>query len=595
MDVFDLLTMIGGLCLFLFGMNVMSQALKRRAGGKLNRLLSRMTATRAAGIFSGILVTAIIQSSSATSVLVVSFVNSGLMDLKQACSVIIGANVGATATSWLLSLSGLGSGSLILQLLKPSSFTPVLALIGIGLYMFTKKSKQKDTGLVLLGFATLMYGMEIMASGVEDLSGDTTFHHFFTLFEHPLLGCLVGIVLTMIIQSSAASVGIVQALATAGQITGAAAIPLVMGANIGTCITAILSSVGANNNARRAAAIHLLFNVIGTAVFLAIYWIWMTVSPAAWLSQNVNAVQVALINTVFKVLCMLLFLPFPGLLEKLACKLLPDKAASPDAEEPIQLDERLLATPALALERCDALTADMAKTAIGSMKDAIESIHNWSESLSEKIIRAEERTDREEDALGSYLVKVSAARISERDSREAAMLLKMIGDLERIGDHAVNTLKCGEEMQEKKISFSEEAEAEICTILSAVNEILDLTLHAFLKRDIETAKLVEPLEEVIDELKENLRTNHILRMQRGDCSIEAGFVWSDLVTNLERVSGHCSNVGGCLIDTANHNLDLHRTLRDIRQNSTDYTEKYRFYSKKYALRPLEQETAADNA
>ena len=584
MDVFDLLTMIGGLCLFLFGMNVMSQALKRRAGGKLNQLLSRMTVNRAAAILSGFIITAIIQSGSATSVLVVSFVNSGLMALKQACSVIIGANVGATATSWLLSLSGLGSGSVLLQLLKPSSFTPVLALIGIILFMFMKKSRQKDTGLILLGFATLMYGMEIMASGVEDLSGDASFHHFFTLFEHPLLGCFAGIALTMVIQSSAASIGIVQALATAGQITGAAAIPLVMGANIGTCITAILSSIGANCNARRAAAIHLLFNLIGTVIFLTAYWIWMTVSPAAWLFSSVDAVRVALINSVFNVFCMVLFLPFPGLLETLACRLLPDKTAAAEEEEPVQLDERLLATPALALERCDALTADMARTAIGSMKDAIVSIHSWSEELSQKIIRAEERTDREEDTLGSYLIKVSAARISERDSREAAMLLKMIGDLERIGDHAVNTLKCGEEMREKNISFSPEADAEMKIILAAVNEILDLTLNAFLKRDIETAMLIEPLENVVDELKETLRFNHILRMQKGGCSIEAGFVWSDLLTNLERVSGHCSNVGGCLIETVGDSLDLHKTLRDIRQNSINYTEKYRFYSKKYALR-----------
>lgn len=580
MDFFDGLTMIGGLCLFLFGMSTMSGALKQKAGKQLDNLLHKMTANRMTGIFIGLVATAVLQSSSATSVLTISFVNSGIMSLTQAVGVMMGANVGATATNWLLSLSGLGGGSFVLTMLKPASFTPILALIGIIFHMFSKNQKRKGTGLILLGFATLMYGMEIMGSSVENLREDENFHQIFTLFQNPLLGLLAGTGLTMVIQSSSASIGILQALSTTGQISFSAALPLIMGANIGTCITAVLSSIGASRDGKRTAAVHVSFNVIGTAVFMSLYLIIQAIFKPALFSGMVNSVSIALINTVFKLLCLLLFLPFPDFLENLSGWLIKKKE---EEYKGIQLDERLLSTPALAVQRCDQLTHEMAELAIGGAKDALVTLSGCSDEMAESIRQREDQTDSYEDALGSYLINVSAARISEKDSRRATSMLKLISDLERISDYSVSILASGEEVREKGLKFSDQANDELHTILMATNEILTITQTAYDRQDAATASRVEPLARVIDNLKDRLRTSHILRMQNGTCSIEAGFVWNDLLTSLERVAGHCSNVAGCIIDAEQHNLNLHETLRNIRRDSPSFREQFNAYTKKYRV------------
>ena len=586
MDFFDALTMIGGLCLFLFGMNIMSGTLKRKAGKRLDRLMNRMTGRQLTGIFVGIVATAVMQSSSATSVLTISFVNSGMMKLAQAISIMMGANIGATATNWLLSLSGLGSGSFILKMLKPSSFTPILALIGIVFYMFSKKAKKRDTGLILLGFATLMYGMEIMSGAVEDLRGDESFRQIFTLFSNPLLGLLAGVLLTMLIQSSGASIGILQALSATGQITFSAALPIIMGANIGTCITAVLSSIGATRDGKRAAAAHVAFNVIGTAVFMVVYLLIDVIWHPPLFTSTVNPISIAAINTVFKVLCLLLFLPFPGFLEALSDRLIPLKAEKTEKSATvIQLDDRLLNTPSLAVRRCDQMTHEMADKALGGAKDALMSLSGCSEEMAASIRSREDETDRYEDALGSYLIKVSAARISEKDGRRATAMLKMISDLERISDYSVSILMSGEEMREKKLTLSDSAHHELHTILMATNEILAITQSAYDRDDVSTASRVEPLARVIENLKDQLRTNHILRMQKGTCSIEAGFVWNDLLTALERVAGHCSNVAGTIIDSAQYNLNLHETLKTIRRDSPAYREEFNEFTRKYLVEP----------
>ncbi len=583
MDFFDLLTLIGGLCLFLFGMNVMSQTLKLKAGRSLDELLSRMTSNRFKAIGIGFAATALMQSSSATSVLVVSFVNSALMNLSQAVNVMIGANVGATVTPWLLSLSGLSGASVFLQLLKPSSFTPVLALIGVIFYLFSKKSGRKDVGLILLGFSTLMYGMEIMGDAVTGLRDDPAFHQVFLMFEQPLLGVLAGLVMTLVVQSSSASIGILQALSAAGQISVGAAVPLIMGANIGTCITAVLSSVGGTRSGKRVAIAHVAFNVIGTAVCLAFFWIWKAAAAPAVLGEAVSPFSIALINMVFKVLCLILFLPFPDLLEKLAYRIIPHGKVP---EKAVELDERLLATPPLALERCAQLTSEMADTAFQATQDAIFALWNGpgDGSLPQSVREAEERTDHFEDVLGSYLIKLSAATLTEKEGRQATEMLKLLGDFERIADHALNILESGEEIRQKNLSFTGDARQELSVMLDATREILRITADSWKKSDLDLAMHVEPLEQVIDELKEALRTRHILRMQKGACSVEAGFVWSDLLTNLERVSDHCSNVAGCVMDNLADNLSLHENLRAFRSGeNTVYRDRYREYKEKYAV------------
>ena len=578
MDIFDVLSLVGGLSLFLFGMNVMGQALERRAGGKLRSLLGRLTTHKAAGLLTGLGITAVIQSSSATTVMVVGFVNSGLMTLKQAINVIMGANVGTTVTAWILSLAGIDSGNLFINLLKPSSFTPVLALVGIIFYMFCKNDKKKDTGMILLGFATLMFGMETMSGAVSGLRDVPAFQSLFVMFQNPLLGVLAGAVLTAIIQSSSASVGILQALAVTGQVSYGAAIPIIMGQNIGTCVTAMISSVGANKNAKRAAMVHLSFNIIGTAVWLTVFCIIKAILAPAILTESASLLGIAVTHSIFNVLCTILMLPLAGFLEKLVNWLVPD-AQKPEIQT--ELDDRLLTTPPIALKRCREVAADMAETAVSALKDSLASLRRYSPDLAASIREKEERTDHYEDLLGTYLVKLSAKQISEADSAEAAKLLKMIGDFERISDHAVNLLESAEELENKGLTFTAPAVSELETISSAVNEILDLSLTALLADDLKVASMVEPLEQVIDALKEQMRTRHILRLQQGLCSIDAGFVWADLLTNLERTSDHCSNIAGCVIDMAQRNMNIHETLRSTKNDSEDFRQKYKAFAGKY--------------
>lgn len=580
MTIFNALNLIGGLCLFLFGMSLMGQALERRAGSGLSSLLEKMTKSRLKGLLAGLGVTAVIQSSSATTVMVVGFVNSGLMTLRQSIGVIMGANIGTTVTAWILSLSGIEGTSFLVNLFKPTSFTPALALIGIIFYMFCKGDKKKDTGAILLGFATLMYGMEAMSSAVSVLREVPEFSRLFLLFTNPILGVLAGAVLTGIIQSSSASVGILQALASTGQVTYGAAIPIIMGQNIGTCVTALLSSIGTNKNARRAALVHLSFNVIGATVGIILYYVICAVSAPVLLGQAATEWGIAVAHSIFNVLCTAVLLPMGGLLEKLVLRLVPeDKEPQREAE----LDERLLATPTLALERCHTLITDMASYSLEALRESLLCVGENPEKYSCHIREDEAKTDHYEDIIGSYLVKLSARKIGENDSALAAEYLRLIGDFERIADHSVNVLEAAEEMRRKGITFSSAAQEEYAVIADAVREVTALAYDAYVSGDLSAAEKVEPLEQVIDDLKEKLRTRHIRRMQQGTCGIEAGFIWSDLLNDLERVSDHCSNIACCMIEGIDRSLRRHEVLQSIRGSGEEFDQTYRFFRGKYML------------
>lgn len=580
MTIFDGLTLIGGLCLFLFGMNLMGEALERSAGGKLQALLGKLTTKKMAGFLTGLGVTAVIQSSSATTVMVVGFVNSGLMTLSQAINVIMGANVGTTVTAWLLSLAGIEGENIFIQLLKPSSFTPVLAVVGIVLYMFCKTNKKKDVGVILLGFAVLMFGMETMTGAVAGLKEVESFKNLFLLFKNPILGVLAGAILTAIIQSSSASVGILQALSSTGAVTWGSALPIIMGQNIGTCITAIISSFGTNRNAKRTALVHLSFNIIGTVVWLSVFWATDLIFSPALFDKTIDYAGIAIAHSAFNILCTVLLLPMSSLLEKLAYKLVPETKAPDKIEE---LDERLLQTPAVALERCHSLCSEMAEDSLTAMKESIACLYHYDKKSVEKVYELEEKTDHYEDIIGTYLVKLSAKRINEKDSSEAAFLLKIIGDLERISDHAKNLIGSAEELYTKKLSFSEQGQKELKVMTDAITEILDLSYKSFANDDVRAAVDVEPLEQIIDELKEVMRTSHIARLQQGECSIETGFIWTDVLTDFERTSDHCSNIAGGVIDSRDNNLNLHESLRLMKKESPYFKERYEEYSKKYSL------------
>ena len=581
MDIFDCLTMVGGLCLFLFGMNIMGEALERRAGASLRALLGKLTTNRMLGFLTGLAVTAVIQSSSATTVMVVGFVNSGLLTLGQAINVIMGANVGTTVTAWILSLGGIESSNVLVQLLKPSSFTPILALWGIVYYMFLKDSRKKDTGMIFLGFATLMFGMETMSDAVSGLKDVPAFQQLFLLFTNPILGVLAGAVLTAIIQSSSASVGILQALSTTGSVSYAAAIPIIMGQNIGTCITAMLSSVGTTKNAKRAAVVHLMFNILGTMICLILFTAVQTLLAPAILGEQATYLGIAICHTMFNVICTAILLPSGDLLEKLVCRLVPDNEKP---EVVAELDERLLTTPSIALERCQSLTFEMADVAAQAIHDGVALVREFNPALAKQIREEENRTDHYEDILGTYLVKLSALKISDADSSEATMLLKSLNDFERIGDHALNLVESAEELQKKHLDFSDTAKHELAVLTRAVDEIVALSFSAFRENNLEKAYQVEPLEQVIDDLKEKLRVHHILRMQQGSCSIESGFVWSDLLTALERVGDHCSNIAGCVVDMAHHDMNTHESLRSARIENENFGEQYKAFAAKYSLK-----------
>ena len=579
MTIFNFLTLLGSLSLFLFGMSVMGTALEKRAGGSLKAILARLTNGKFSGLLTGLAVTAVIQSSSATTVMVVGFVNSGLLSLKQSIPVIMGANIGTTVTAWLLSLSGISGDSLLVQLLKPSSFTPVLAVIGIIFYL-TGKGKRKDTGLILLGFATLMFGMESLSGSVSGLKNDPNFAQLFLVFTNPVLGVMAGAILTGIVQSSSASVGILQALYSTGAVSFGAAIPIIMGQNIGTCVTAMLSSVGTSKNARRAAVVHLSFNVIGTIVCLSAFEAANAIFRFSFVNTPIDTFYIAVIHSIFNVLCTLMLLPCCGLLEKLSYKLIPDGAASGVATE---LDERLFATPAIALVKSEELTKRMAADAELALHESLQAILGYTPALAASVRQREDETDRYEDTLGTFLVHLATQPMNDQDSVESSKLLRLIGDFERIADHAVNIIESAEELKEKNVVFTEAAKQELQTMLNAVGEIVDLTSRAFLQDDLTLARKVEPLEQVIDELKDTLRTNHIARLQRGECSLAAGFVLSDLLTNLERVSDHCSNIAGCLLDMKNERIDLHKYLGDIKAGSNEFLLQYNAFNEKYKL------------
>lgn len=581
MNIFDFLSLIGGLALFLFGMQVMGNALEKKAGGQLNTVLGKITDNPIKGFGLGLGITSIVQSSSATTVMLVGLVNSEIITLKQSIYVIMGANVGTTVTAWLLSLTGISGDSVIVQLLKPSSFTPVLALIGIIFYMFVKNTDKKDTGMILLGFAVLMYGMESMSGAVSGLKEVEGFTNLLTVFSNPILGVLAGALLTAIIQSSSASVGILQALSTTGAITYASAIPIIMGQNIGTCVTALISSIGANKNAKRVAFVHLYFNIIGTVALLLLFYAVNSFVHFAFVDLQANQFGIAITHSMFNLLCTALLLPFGAGLGKLATLTIKD---APTKEEATLLDERLLITPSVALERAEAVTADMADAAVSSIKTAMPLLNIYDAPTAKKVRKYEKDADVYEDAIGSYLVKLSNEDISETENHKITKLLKLIGDFERISDHAVNIVESAEEINSKHIEFSDEAKHEVSILKEAVFEITDLAYGAFIDNDLDKASLVEPLEQTIDILVEQIKLHHILRLQKSECTIDHGFVLSDILTNLERTADHCSNIAACITEISeNASFDMHKYLGDIRNDTDEFKSNFKMYKNKYSL------------
>ncbi|NLO93328.1 MAG: Na/Pi cotransporter family protein [Clostridiaceae bacterium] len=584
MDIFGILELIGGLALFLFGMSLMGTGLEKSAGNKLKGFLERLTSKKLNGFLMGLAVTAIIQSSSATTVMVIGFVNSGIMTLKQALHVIMGANVGTTVTAWLLSLAGIQGNNIFIQLLKPTSFTPILALIGIVFYMFLKNKKKNDIGLILLGFATLIYGMEAMSAAVKPLSQMEGFANLFLLFSNPILGVLVGAIVTGIIQSSSGSVGILQALSTTGQISIGATIPIIMGQNIGTCVTALISSVGTNKNARRAAIVHLYFNLVGTVFYLSLFAILNRVFSFAFVNQAANPFTIAIIHTIFNLACTALLLPFSELLEKLAYRTIPDDN---EKEKVLLLDARLFSTPSIALNRSREIAKEMADTSVKALKMSFGLIDDYNEKVAEKVSALEDQTDIYEDSLGTYLVKLSSQNLSSRDSTEAAKILFLIGEFERIADYASNITKSAQEIYEKKLVFSDQAKNELAVMLSAVEEIVKLAVNSFKENNLTLAAKVDPLEEVIDELKSAIKKQHVGRLQSNECTIELGFVFSDLLTVLERISDHSSNIAGCVIEMSHDSMNMHDYLHTVKyERNTEFKELFSEYSKKYTLPKL---------
>lgn len=578
MSIFNVLSLIGGLSLFLFGMNFMGDALEKRAGGSLQTVLSRITSSKWKGLILGIAVTAVIQSSSATTVMVVGFVNSGIMVLSQAINVIMGANIGTTVTSWLLSLTGIESDNIFVSLLKPSSFTPVLALIGIILYMFLKNSRKKDIGQILLGFSVLMFGMEAMSDAVKPLKDIPEFQNILLMFSNPILGVAAGAVLTAIIQSSSASVGILQALCSTGQITFGTAIPIIMGQNIGTCVTALISSIGANKGAKRSAVVHLCFNIGGTIIWLSIFEFINMFVHFNFMGDKIGVMGIAIVHTLFNVLCTLTFLPLTKQLEKLACIIVKNDKKNQKFEI---LDTRLYATPAVALENCEKIVINMAYEAVDSIRMACNLFSKYDNSIADSILKSEADIDKYEDKIGNYLLGLTNYSLSEKDNIETTKYLHIIGDLERISDHAVNLMNSAKEINSKKLIFSDSAKSEIEKMCSAVNEIMDYTLKTITNDDLTAASEVGPLEEVIDALKKKLQKNHIKRLQNNGCTIEMGFVLSDITTVLERISDHCNNIALCIIDLQRESLGLHRQSKYLKKSNPVFQQKYEEYYNKY--------------
>jgi len=568
MDIFSVFTLCGGLAFFLYGMTVMSKSLEKMAGGKLERLLKQMTSNPFKSMMLGAGITVAIQSSSAMTVMLVGLVNSGVMELGQTIGVIMGSNIGTTLTAWILALAGIESENILISMLKPKNFAPLVALIGVLLIMASKKQRRRDIGRSMMGFAILMYGMELMSQAVSPLADMPEFTELMTAFNNPLLGVLVGAGFTGIIQSSAASVGILQALALTGSVTYGMAIPIIMGQNIGTCVTALLSSIGVNRNAKRVAVIHISFNIFGTIMFLILFFGGDLLFHFPFLDYTTGAGGVAVCHTIFNVCTTIMLLPFAKQLEKLARKVVKNET---EKEQFAFLDPLLLRTPSVAISECEAMTNHMGDLAHMNLIHAIRQLSDYSEAGAEKIVADEDKLDIYEDHLGDYLVQISQHGVSMDDIHTVSRLLHSIGDFERIGDHALNIQESAQELHEKDISFSQAAEEDLKVLISALEDIMNRAFGCFMKKDLALAKTVEPLEELIDQLIEQIRTRHIHRLQTGDCTIQLGFVFSDLLTNMERVSDHCSNIALCVLD-AHDELDRHAYLHDIKFDSAFIAE-----------------------
>lgn len=588
MDIFGILTMIGGLALFLFGMHTMGDGLSKVSGGRLEQVLEKLTNNPIKAVLVGCGVTAVIQSSSATTVMVVGFVNSGIMKLSQAVGIIMGANIGTTVTSWILSLTGIQSDNLLIRFFKPTSFSPILAIIGVAFLMFSKKERRRDVGLILIGFAVLMFGMDTMSGAVKPLANVPEFTNILTMFSNPILGMLAGAVLTAIIQSSSASVGILQALCVTGSVSYGAAIPIIMGQNIGTCVTAMLSGIGANKNAKRAALVHLYFNIIGTLLFMVVFYSINAFVHFEFLNLSANGAGIAVVHSLFNIAATLVLLPFSRGLEKLACLTVKDTEEdtqiSAVTRELQVLDVRFLETPSLAMEHCKQVSVTMAKLAGKALFDSMELLKEFDEKKAETVVQMEDEVDQFEDQLGSYLVKVGSRDLSEKDSHTLNVLLHCIGDFERISDHAVNLVAAAREMHEKELHFSNKATEELEVYTSAIHDIVSTSLEVFEKDDRNLAGLVEPMEEVVDELNIEVKRRHIKRLRKGKCTIELGFILSDITNNYERIADHCSNIAVCVLQGNEEEFDTHEYLESIRDSSNmDFKGKVLAYREKYAL------------
>ena len=581
MSILNIFTLLGGLALFLFGMSTMSNGLEKTAGGKLEKILRKMTDKPIKALILGAGITATIQSSSAVTVMLVGLVNSGIMQLGQAIGVIMGSNIGTTVTAWLLSLAGIESDNIFVSLLKPSSFSPIVAFIGILLIMVAKKQKLKDIGSICMGFAVLMFGMEFMSDSMSPLAEMEEFRNLMVMFNNPLLGLAVGVIMTAIIQSSSATVGILQALSLTGALSYNMAIPIIMGQNIGTCITAVISSIGVSKNAKRVSVVHVYFNLIGTAILLSAFYGANAVFDFAFADSSIDPAGIAVVHSIFNIVTTVVLFPFSKQLEKLAVKTVKDKN---EKTEETFIDDRLLGTPALAVSECRNYSVEMGKKAIETLLDSVSLVSEFDSKLAESVVENEGILDNYEDKLGTFLVKVSAQELTNEDSNTVSTLLHAIGDFERIGDHAVNIMKTAKEINEKGISFSDEAKKELAVAENAIREILEITRIAFSENKPEIALEVEPLEQVIDGLLKKIKSRHISRLTDGNCTIELGFILSDLITNYERVSDHCSNIAVCVIRISDSMFDIHQYLNDYKTtDNPEFREKYKSYKVKYSI------------
>ena len=586
MNIFSVITLIGGLAFFLFGMNVMSGSLEKMAGGKLELLLKKMTANPIISLVMGAVITIAIQSSSATTVMMVGLVNSGIMDFAQTLHIIFGANIGTTLTSWILSLSGIESDAVWMQMLKPENFAPLFAMVGIVMTMVCKSDKKRSIGTVLVGFAVLIFGMNLMGEAVSPLADSPAFAQLMTKFNQPLIGLAVGTVVTGIIQSSAASVGMLQALSLTGSISYAMAIPIIMGQNIGTCVTAMISSIGTNTQAKRVAVMHISVNLLGTLIWLPLLTLTNAIFHFAFMDWAVSPVTIAMLHSVFNILTTLVLMPFSKYLLKLAVWVVKEKGTAVPGEEldavPF-LDERLLSTPSVAIQECNSQTCKMLELARENIRLAVQQFSHYSDSDQLLVLQTEEEIDAFEDRLSTYLVKLSAQALSQNDSHVISKMLHAIGDFERLGDHAVNLNKVAKEIHDKGLSFTQEAQAELNTLLQAIDEILTMTVTAYERNDTDLAARVEPLEEVIDQLIAKMKDQHIRRLQQGACTIEKGFIFSDLLNNCERISDHCSNIAVAVIEVEHDSFDAHRYLQGVKYGNHEFNLIFQEYAAKYAM------------